>query len=190
MRNNKKGFTLIELMIVVAIIAIISAIAIPSLMKTRMQTNETAAIGSLKTLGTAQVAYHRDFNVFATSYENLFGYDDTVATAYQSHAALNDEALRAARITDGTTGPAELLAADATAKSGYFFFSNCTYSGDNFMMGATPSSFDSSGRRTYFSNPGATIFQVEVDATPDANAATYQAADAWDPTGGSWETAK
>lgn len=55
MRN--KGFTLIELMIVVAIIAIIAAIAIPNLLRSRIQSNESAAIGNLKTLVGAQTAF-------------------------------------------------------------------------------------------------------------------------------------
>ena len=53
MRRNK-GFTLIELMIVIAIIAIIAAIAIPNLIQARKHGNETAAIGALKTLATSQ----------------------------------------------------------------------------------------------------------------------------------------
>jgi len=55
--QRKKGFTLIELMIVIAIIAIIAAIAIPNLLAARKNGNEAAAIGALKTLNSAQTLY-------------------------------------------------------------------------------------------------------------------------------------
>jgi prepilin-type N-terminal cleavage/methylation domain-containing protein len=55
--HNKKGFTLIELMIVIAIIAIIAAIAIPNLLHARKSANETAAIGALKTITTSQSVF-------------------------------------------------------------------------------------------------------------------------------------
>lgn len=56
MKRNK-GFTLIELMIVVAIIAIIAAIAIPNLLRSRMSANEAGATGGIRTISTAEVAY-------------------------------------------------------------------------------------------------------------------------------------
>ena len=55
--SRKPGFTLIELMIVVAIIAIIAAIAIPNLLRSRMGANEAGAAGATRTISTAQAGY-------------------------------------------------------------------------------------------------------------------------------------
>lgn len=72
MRQNK-GFSLIELLIVVAIILIIMAIAVPNFLRSRLQANESAAVSALRTLNTAQISYNSTYPTvgFATTLTNL-----------------------------------------------------------------------------------------------------------------------
>jgi type IV pilus assembly protein PilA len=66
--RKQKGFSLIELLIVVAIILIIAAIAIPNFIRSRMAANESSAVSSLRTINTAEIAY---FSTYGTGYAPL-----------------------------------------------------------------------------------------------------------------------
>jgi type IV pilus assembly protein PilA len=67
MKKSSKGFSLIELLIVVAIILIIAAIAIPNLLRSRIAANQASAVGSLRTLNTSEITYSSTFNVGFTA---------------------------------------------------------------------------------------------------------------------------
>jgi type IV pilus assembly protein PilA len=72
MRSNKqKGFSLIELLIVVAIILIIAAIAIPNLLRARISANEASAVASLRTMNTAAITYNSSYGTYPPVLSNL-----------------------------------------------------------------------------------------------------------------------
>ncbi len=106
MRRNNRGFSLIELLIVVAIILIIAAIAIPSLLRSRIAANQAAAVGALRTINTVEIAYASTFN---TGYSAHLAYLGGNGNATSTTACLIDNTLSG-------TGTA-----DTSNKSGYTF---------------------------------------------------------------------
>src|SRR5437899_2880581 len=71
MGRKQKGFSLIELLIVVAIILIIAAIAIPNLLRSKMAANEASAVGSLRSLNTACITYSTTYGSYPAGLSNL-----------------------------------------------------------------------------------------------------------------------
>jgi prepilin-type N-terminal cleavage/methylation domain-containing protein len=73
--QKQKGFSLIELLIVVAIILIIAAIAIPNLLRARIAANEASAVASIRTINTAMISYDSSYPTigFAAALSNLGG---------------------------------------------------------------------------------------------------------------------
>jgi type IV pilus assembly protein PilA len=90
---KQKGFSLIELLIVVAIILIIAAIAIPNLLRARMAANESSAVASIRTINTGMVTYNSTYPTvgFATALSNLGG--TAPCTPTSTNACLIDSVL-------------------------------------------------------------------------------------------------
>jgi type IV pilus assembly protein PilA len=132
MNQNRKrrGFSLIELMIVIAIILIIATIALPKLNRAKMYAHETAAIKTLQTIHTAQTQYQSQYGRFATSLTEL-GPPQSGQPGPQS-----------ADLIDNNLATGE--------KSGYKYTVTGNQSG--YVISAVPVAYNSTGSRTFYSD--------------------------------------
>ena len=144
MRKRDQGFSLIELLIVVAIILIIAAIAIPNLLKSKMAANQSSAVASLRTMNTSEVTYSSTYNQ---------GFSSTLAQ-------LGPPASGSASST--TAGLIDSVLA-AGAKSGYTFAytAGAAVNGvtPSYTITASPSTPGTTGQNYYFTDESAVIRQ-------------------------------
>ncbi len=131
--KKQKGFSLIELLIVVAIILIIAAIAIPNLIRSRMAANEASAIGSMRVINTSCIAYSASYGTFPSALANL-GPIAAGGTASSTSADLIDAVLSA-----GT-------------KSGYTFSYVPANGNQTYTLTATPLVAGQTGQRMFFTD--------------------------------------
>ena len=79
--RRQEGFTLLELMIVLALIVIIAAIAIPSMKEAKINADEASAVASIRTINTAEVSYETTYGGYADSLANLGGAEPCTKSA-------------------------------------------------------------------------------------------------------------
>ena len=116
MKRSSKGFSLIELLIVVAIILIIAAIAIPNLLRSRIAANQASAVGSLRTLNTAEITYSSTYNVGFTSTMNYLAPPATAGANPTSTAAGLIDSVLASGSKSGYSFVYSAGAADSTGR--------------------------------------------------------------------------
>jgi prepilin-type N-terminal cleavage/methylation domain-containing protein len=150
MRNKQKGFSLIELLIVVAIILIIAAIAIPNLIRSKMAANEASAVASLRTYNTSIVAFSTTYGTDPTALSNL----GPATTPSSTSADLVDS----------------LLGATAPIKSGYDFTYSYTSASPvtQYNIVSVPQS-TSTGQRKFYTDQSGVIWQTTDGTAPTSS---------------------
>ena len=143
--KKQKGFSLIELLIVVAIILIIAAIAIPNLMRARMSANESSAAGSIRTINTAEVSYATNYPTVGFSALTNLGGTGSPCAPTSAAACLIDNFLATS-------------ASAAPGKDGYTFTVSVANSGATYTALADPVSINQTGTRSFCSDQSGVIY--------------------------------
>jgi type IV pilus assembly protein PilA len=154
MRNKQRGFSLIELLIVVAIILIIASIAIPNLLRSKMAANEASAVASLRTYNTSIVAYETTYITAPTTNLSALGPSTTPSST-------------AADLVDNLLGIA------APIKSGYAFTYKAGAAAANgivytYTILAAPTTQNTTGQRRFFTDQSGVIRQTTDGSNPTA----------------------
>src|SRR5437899_3406342 len=151
MHYNQKGFSLIELLIVVAVILVIVTIAIPNFMRSKVAANQASAVGSLRSLNTACVAYSISYGQFPAALTNL-GPIGSSGNASSTSADLIDSVLASG------------------SKSGYTFVYTAGSSNQSYSITATPAT-SSSGQNMYYTDQSSVI-RVDTSVASASSAST------------------
>jgi type IV pilus assembly protein PilA len=152
MKRSLKGFSLIELLIVVAIILIIAAIAIPNLLRSKMAANEASAVGSVRTINTAAITYNSTYgNGFPSTLVQIGGASGTT-TASCNNALLIDSVLGGANPSKKSGFSFKLNAGTVVASTAAP--TGCSASGysDGYGVVATPQTVGTTGQRQFCSD--------------------------------------
>jgi type IV pilus assembly protein PilA len=149
--RKQKGFSLIELLIVVAIILIIAAIAIPNLLRARMAANESSAVASVRTITTGEITYQSTYPTvgYAAALVNLGGPLGAACIPSQNTGCLIDSVL------SNNGNPA------GSGKSGYRFVSGAGSVAGGVNIGytiqAAPITVNQTGIRAFCAEEDAVI---------------------------------
>ncbi|HUZ47118.1 MAG TPA: prepilin-type N-terminal cleavage/methylation domain-containing protein [Terriglobia bacterium] len=146
MRSRSQGFSLVELLIVVAIILILAAIAIPNFLRSRVAANQASAVGSLRTLNTAEFTYSSTYDMGFSASLGYLGPPASGGQADSTQAGIVDNVLSGKE--GGGTGTM------TSTKSGYQF----TYSPGaaiggqigSYTFNADPINRGATGNNSYF----------------------------------------